>query len=116
MIGMILEQKGDRDGARRQYRDVLAKHPRAAVAANNLAWILAEDGQFDEALKFATVATEELRDRPEPQDTLGWIYLQKNLPVHALPAFQRALDLAPSNDLYKKHLEEARARSAKPKG
>ena len=57
MIGMILEQKGDRDGARRQYRDVLAKHPRAAVAANNLAWILAEDGQFDEALKFATVAT-----------------------------------------------------------
>jgi Tfp pilus assembly protein PilF len=116
MIGMILESKGDRDAARKQYRAVLDKHPRAAVAANNLAWMLAEDGQYDEALKLATVATEELRDRPEPQDTLGWIYLQKNLPVHALPAFQRALDLAPSNDLYKKHLEEAQARSAKPNG
>jgi tetratricopeptide (TPR) repeat protein len=116
MIGMILERKGDRDGAKRTYQEILGKHPRAGVAANNLAWMLAEDGKYDEALKLATVATEELRDRPEPQDTLGWIYLQKNLPVHALPAFQRALDLAPSNGLYKKHLQEAQARSAKPMG
>ena len=64
--------------------------------------------------QLATVATEELRDRPEPHDTLGSIYLQKQLPVHALPAFQRAVELAPQNALYKKHLEEARARSADP--
>ena len=105
MIGMILERKGDRDGAKRTYQEILGKHPRAGVAANNLAWMLAEDGKYDEALKLATVATEELRDRPEPQDTLGWIYLQKNLPVHALAgvpararsgAFERSLQEAPA--------------------
>jgi Tfp pilus assembly protein PilF len=113
MVAMILQSKGDRDGSRAQYEAVLAKHPRAGVAANNLAWMLAEDGKYDDALKLATVAVEEMRDRPEPQDTLGWIYLQKNLPVHAMPAFQRALELSPANPLYKKHLEEAQARTAK---
>jgi tetratricopeptide (TPR) repeat protein len=112
MVGMILEAKGDRAGARKQYEAVLAKDPRAGVAANNLAWMMSEDGDLDNALKLATVATEELRDRPEPHDTLGSIYLQKQLPVHALPAFQRAVELAPQNALYKKHLEEAQARSA----
>lgn len=112
MVGMILEARGDRAGARKQYEAVLAKDPRAGVAANNLAWMMSEDGELDSALKLAMVATEELRDRPEPHDTLGSIYLQKQLPVHALPAFQRAVELAPQNALYKKHLEEARARSA----
>jgi Tfp pilus assembly protein PilF len=114
MIGMILQSKGDREGAKKQYQAVLAKQPRAAVAANNLAWMLAEDGQYDEALKLASVASQEMRDRPEPQDTLGWIYLQKKLPVHALPAFQRAIELAPTNELYQKHLAEAQAMASKP--
>ena len=116
MVGMILQAKGDRAGARAQYEAVLKADSRAGVAANNLAWMLSEDGRLDEALKLATVATEELRDRPEPHDTLGTIYLQKQLPVHALPAFQRAVELAPGNATYKKHLDEARAKAAGDKG
>jgi Tfp pilus assembly protein PilF len=111
MIALILQTKGDREGVRNQYQAVLAKQPRAGVAANNLAWMLAEDGQFDEALKLAGVAAAEMRDRPEPHDTLGWIYLKKNLPVHALPAFRRAIELSPSNELYRKHLAEAQTKS-----
>ena len=111
---MILQTKGDRAGARAQYETVLASHPRAGVAANNLAWMLAEDGRYDDALRYASVATEEMRDRPEAQDTLGYIYLQKDLPVHALPAFQRAVELAPQNALYRKHLQEAQAKVDKP--
>jgi cellulose synthase operon protein C len=111
MIGMILQSKGDRNGARAQYEAVLAKHPRAGVAANNLAWMLAEDGKYDDALRYATVATEEMRERPEAQDTLGYIYLQKDLPVHALPAFERAVQLAPQNPLYRQHLQQAQAKA-----
>ena len=56
--GILLETANDRAGARAQYEAVLAKSPRAGVAANNLAWMLAEDGRHDEALRWATVAVE----------------------------------------------------------
>jgi len=111
MVAMILQAKGDRAGARAQYEAVLASHPRAAVAANNLAWMLSEDGHLDQALQYATVAAQELRNRPEPQDTLGYIYLQKKLPIHAVPAFERAVQLAPANATYKAHLAQAKRAS-----
>ena len=34
----------------------------------------ADQGKLDEALTLATVAQEELRQRPEAEDTLGWVY------------------------------------------
>ena len=68
-------------------------------------------GKYDDALRYATVATEEMRDRPEAQDTLGYIYLQKDLPVHALPAFERAVQMAPQNALYRQHLQQAQAKA-----
>ena len=58
MVGMIQEARGDHDGARAQYERVLALDPHAGVAANNLAWIYAESGRLDEALKLATIAQE----------------------------------------------------------
>ena len=36
MVGMLLEGKGDRPGAEKQYGQVLSVDPRAGVAANNL--------------------------------------------------------------------------------
>jgi tetratricopeptide (TPR) repeat protein len=74
------------------------------VAANNLAWIYAEEGKFDDALRLAKVAQERLRRRPEAEDTLGWIYLRKGQPIDAIAAFQRASDRAPKNPVYHYHL------------
>ena len=108
MVGILLESSGDVAGARAQYESVLAKSPRAGVAANNLAWILGQDGQYDDALRWARVAVETLRMRPEPQDTIGWIELKSNRPVEALAAFERALSLAPQNSVYKDHAAAAR--------
>src|SRR5690606_4513314 len=71
MVGLIHEATGDREAARTQYEQVLAGHPRAGVAANNLAWIYAETGRADAAVKLALVARDELRGRPEAEDTLG---------------------------------------------
>jgi Tfp pilus assembly protein PilF len=107
IVGMLLE-RSDRLAARTQYEAVLAKNPRAGVAANNLAWMLAEDGRFDDAMRWARVAVEEMRNRPEPHDTLGWIYLKNNQSVEAIAEFSKAVDLAPRNTLYRDHLQQAK--------
>jgi tetratricopeptide (TPR) repeat protein len=103
LVGMIEEARGDRDTARQQYEKVLAADPHAGVAANNLAWMYAEAGRLDEALKLATVATEQLK-RPEADDTLGWVYYRKGLAQHAITAFERAVSKAPDNPIYHYHL------------
>src|SRR6185369_18035063 len=104
VVGVLLERT-DRQAARAQYEAVLAKSPRAGVAANNLAWMLAQDGKYDDAMRWAKVAVEYLRSRPEPQDTLGWIHLKANRPIEALAAFEKALSLAPQNTTYREHAE-----------
>ena len=64
MIGLIHESQGDRAAAMAQYAAALARDPAAGVAANNLAWLNAEDGQLDEALRLATTARQTLGSRP----------------------------------------------------
>jgi tetratricopeptide (TPR) repeat protein len=104
MIGMLHEARNDRAAARAAYEQALAVDPKAGVAANNLAWIVAQDGKLDEALRLATIAQDTLRRRPEAEDTLGWIYLQKGLSTQAIASFERARDRAPQNPLYHYHL------------
>lgn len=111
MIALIAESKGDRDGARQQYEKILAADPRSGVAANNLAWIYAETGKPDEAVKLALVAQTELRGRPEAEDTLGWAYYHKGLTGHAIGAFERALAKSPDNPVYHYHLGLAHAKA-----
>jgi tetratricopeptide (TPR) repeat protein len=103
LVGMIDEARGNRDGARQQYQRVVSLDPTAGVAANNLAWIYAEDGRLDEALKLAMVAQAQLK-RPEAEDTLGWVYYRKGLLQHAIAAFERAANKSPSNPVYQYHL------------
>jgi Tfp pilus assembly protein PilF len=111
MIGMLHEARKDREGARRAYQQALEKEPNAGVAANNLAWIYAADGQLDEALRLATIAQASLRRRPEAEDTLGWIHLQKGQTSQAIAAFERARDRAPQNPVYHYHLGLAHLKS-----
>jgi Tfp pilus assembly protein PilF len=113
MVGILLESGNDRTGARAQYEAVLARAPRAGVAANNLAWLLAEDGRYDEAMRWAQVAVEVLRGRPEPSDTLGVVLLKLNRPTEALAAFEKAVTLAPHNQVYQEHRATAKAALAR---
>ena len=71
--------------------------------------MLAEDGDLDSALKYASIAVAGMGDRPEAHDTLGWVYLKKQLPGHAETSFRRAIELAPQNETYKTHMKEASA-------
>ena len=80
MVGILLQAQGKRDEARRSYEATVADVPSAPVAANNLAYIYAEDGtNLDVALQLAGAAKKELPDNPEINDTLGWVYYKKGL-------------------------------------
>jgi len=46
--------------AKAQYEEALARFQRAAIAANNLAWLDLDEGRLDDALRWATVAHEEM--------------------------------------------------------
>ena len=95
MTGMILMAQGQTELAKKRFEEVLAIDPRAVIAANNLAWMLAESGDnLDTALKYAQVATAQAPDQPELMDTLGWVYYKKNLPELAIPLFENCVKKA----------------------
>ena len=107
MMAMIFQAQNRPTDARREYEQVLAKNPRAGVAANNLAWINLEDRRLDDALRYALIAKEELRRSPEVNDTLGWIYYQRNQAADAIAPLAESVDARPDNPLYRYHLAMA---------
>ena len=114
MAGMLYEARGDRARARQTYEGIMAADAAAGIAANNLAWIYVDDGKLDEALRLARIAQQQLRRRPEGEDTLGWVYLRKRQASEAIAAFSRAIERAPNNALYHYHLGLAYLESGDP--
>jgi tetratricopeptide (TPR) repeat protein len=107
MIAMILEAQHRRGDAVREYEQILASHPAAGVAANNLAWLYAEDERLDDALQLAQVARRELGRLPQAIDTLAWIYLKKKQPLDAIPLLAECVEAQPDNPTYAYHLAVA---------
>jgi Flp pilus assembly protein TadD len=99
---------GDTEGARRAYEKALEVDANSAVAANNLAWILAEQGaDMDRALDLARRARQQLPNLPGPADTLGWIYYKRGLVDSAVPLLQEAVKMQPDRGVYRFHLAAA---------
>jgi Flp pilus assembly protein TadD len=111
MVAMLLEVQGRRAEARKRYLRILEIDPRAAVAANNLAWQMAEAGEnLDLALQYSQTAKAALPDRPEINDTLGWIYYKKGLTSLAIGSLRESVEKAPQNPLFHYHLGMAYAK------
>jgi len=105
MAGMILQAQGKEEDARRRYEGVVEKDPRAAVASNNLAWMYASRGeQLDRALQLAQAAKVALPDNPAVNDTLGFVYIKKQLPSLAIPPLRLAVEKDPGNPAFHYHL------------
>jgi Tfp pilus assembly protein PilF len=105
MLGTILELQGKKDEAKQRYGKALQIDPRAAVAANNLAWIDSNsNGNLDMALQLAQTAKSQLPTRHEVDDTLGWIYYKKGLSSMAVEALTTSTQRAPDNPNYNYHL------------
>jgi tetratricopeptide (TPR) repeat protein len=105
MAGILLEQKGQIADARKHYERALAADPRAAVSANNLAWLMTEAGEnLDVALQLAQSAKAQLPDRPEVNDTLGWIYYRKGLMTLAISSLTQSVAKDSNDPMYQYHL------------
>jgi len=112
MAAMIVHSQNKTADAKKRYEAIVSADPTAAVAANNLAWIYQEEGgKLDEALRLAQAAATRLPESPEVQDTIGMIYVKKELPALAVSAFERSIDKAPDNPSYHYHLALALSKS-----
>lgn len=108
LIGMILQQQGKNAEAMDQYRRTVEIDPKAAVASNNLAWMQASSGgNLDQALQYAQAAQQVLPDQPEVNDTLGYVYIKKNIPTLAVAPMLKAVEKDPKNASYHFRLGQA---------
>ena len=98
MVGMLHEQQGNRQEAKSAYAAAVRGSDNAPIAANNLAYIYAEEGtNLDEALQLATAAKQRLPNDANVDDTIGWIYYKKGLYDLAVKAFEESLKKSPDN-------------------
>ncbi|MFN0102012.1 MAG: tetratricopeptide repeat protein [Bryobacteraceae bacterium] len=85
---MALDQVGRRSEAAPLYEQVLKTEPDNVVALNNYSFYLADQGSnLDLALSYAQKAKAKAPADPMIADTLGFIYLKKNLPQNAASIF-----------------------------
>jgi tetratricopeptide (TPR) repeat protein len=109
-LAMLMERTGNQAKARPIYEQVLKLNPDHPVALNNLAYLLAENGtvaELDQALALAQQARQKLPDNPDVADTLGWIYIKKNLSDNAVQIFTQLVAKRPEVSTYHYHLAMA---------
>jgi len=111
----IAEQDGDIQSAIRAYRTAIRHGDPSGVAANNLAWILAESGRdLDQALAYARKAWSLAPGNPSILDTVGFVHLKRREYSKAIAVLNQATLLATSNRIpasqvatIRQHLSEA---------
>lgn len=108
LLAVLLEGTGKRAEARPLYEQILRVQPDNPVALNNLAFIKAEEGSdLDQALTLAQRARQKVPTSNDIADTLGWIYIKKNLTDDAVRIFKEIVDKEPKNPIYRYHLAMA---------
>jgi len=108
-LAVMLDSVGQKKEAKAVYENALRVESENPIALNNLAYIMAETpgGDLDQALTLAQRANQKLPQATEIADTLGWIYLKKNLPDNALELFKNNVSKVPKNSTYRYHLAMA---------
>lgn len=103
-LGMLYEMQNKEDVARKYYEQSIKMDPNNALALNNLAYLIAQsNGDLDQALTYATRAKQRLPEHAEVNDTLGWIYLKKNLTDNAIDTYRTLVVKSPQNPTYHYH-------------
>ncbi|HYW42587.1 MAG TPA: tetratricopeptide repeat protein [Bryobacteraceae bacterium] len=104
-LGLTMEKLGRWTEAKQLYEAALKNTPNNGVVLNNLAMLIADHGgDLEDALTKAQRAKQLMPNMPEVSDTLGWIYLKKNLSDSALDIFRGLTAQAPNRPTFRYHL------------
>jgi tetratricopeptide (TPR) repeat protein len=103
-LGLLMDGTGKREQAKPIYEQILRIQPDHPVALNNLAYIKAEEGvDLDQALTMAQRARQKMPNSTDIADTLGWIYIKKNLSEDAVRVFSELVSKEPKNPTFRYH-------------
>jgi tetratricopeptide (TPR) repeat protein len=98
LAGELYDAKQNWDQAKAMYQQALIVSPDNPLAANNLAYVLLEQGgNVDVAMNMAQTARRGMPNSPNAADTLGWAYFQKGIYHSAIDQFLEALRLNQKN-------------------
>jgi len=103
--GTMEELRGRPQRAEEVYRKALQVDSNYGPAANNLAYLMMENGEsLDQALSLARIARQKMPNSPSAADTLAWVYYKKGLYEVAADLLQQAVQKAPDNATYHYHI------------
>jgi tetratricopeptide (TPR) repeat protein len=103
-LGMLYDELGKKDVAKKYYEMAIKLDQTNPYALNNLAYLITEsNGDLNEALTYAQRAKQKLPNYTEISDTLGWIYIKKNLTDSAIDTFRTLVVQAPQNPTFHFH-------------
>ena len=103
--GSVYQRQGKIEEAEASYTEALKIDPYSDVAANNLAYILAEQGRdLQSALGYAQMARKKRPESPITADTLGWVYYKLGNYVLAREQARFAVSKQPGNSAFLYHL------------
>lgn len=107
-LAVSLDAANRKQEARQTYEELLRVDPNNAVALNNLAYAIVESGgDLNQALTYAQRAKQRFPQLAEISDTLGWIYLKKNMSDSAIDIFRDLVNKQPNRATYRYHLAMA---------
>jgi tetratricopeptide (TPR) repeat protein len=107
LAGMLQQQERYAE-AQPLYAQILQADGENPVVLNNAAYNLAESGgDLDQALAMAQRALAKVPGQPNFSDTVGWIYLKKNMPEAAVQIFENLTRAHPTNSTFRYHLGAA---------
>jgi len=105
LLAMQLDEQGQRQEARQLYEQLLKMQPNNVVVLNNLAYIMAESGtELDQALTLAQRAKQAQPEEINVADTLGWIYIKKNLSDSAINIYKDLIRRQPQRSTFHYHM------------
>jgi tetratricopeptide (TPR) repeat protein len=95
LLARLHVARGEQEQAIELLSSALADEPNLPAAQNDLAYMLARSGEeFEKATELAQEARASRPDSPEIADTLGFVYLRRDLAEAALVQFEASLELA----------------------
>ena len=105
ILGTLEESRGDRQKAEDYYKKALLIQPAQPVAANNLAYLMLQNGEnADVALTLAQTARRVAPNSPNTADTLAWAYYCKGTYGFARDLLEDAIKIDPNSAAMQYHL------------